>query len=272
MMCLNIFKNLIKVKSVLPAQFRDLSAYILRNRETLNLVENWIDEKAFSASIFKYGVPDYIKTEINKKINNEITYSDLITFISSFYFENLNYLEIGVSVGKNFLQILNGTDNLNEAYGFDIEEINPILEKKFISVKKKTWNTLESSIKKSESSLSEYTYKEKIVKYLSADVWDEESWKKLENKKFSVIFSDALHTPEAILFEFEMIIKHNLLNDNFVIVWDDLEGRMAEAFFEIIKKYNKKVKIKDVYLLNVNGWVGEHERKHSIGIISNLKF
>jgi len=79
-----------------------------------------------------------------------------------------------------------------------------------------------------------------------------------------------LHSHKAILFEFEMLVKYNLLDEKFVIVWDDLVGKMRNSFFKIIKKYNKNFKIKDVYLLSINGWVGQNEKPHSVGIISNF--
>jgi len=86
-----------------------------------------------------------------------------------------------------------------------------------------------------------------------------------------MVFSDALHTPKAILFEFEMLVKYNLLNDKFVIVWDDLVGKMQNSFYKIIRKYDKQYNIKDIYLMNINGWVGQNEAPHTVGIISNFK-
>ena len=37
----------------------------------------------------------------------------------------------------------------------------------------------------------------------------------MEGNQFNLVFSDALHTPEAILFEFEMLAKYGLLADKF---------------------------------------------------------
>ncbi|HRD58414.1 MAG TPA: hypothetical protein PK504_10210 [Ferruginibacter sp.] len=240
------------------------------NRHTLQMVENWIDEDAFKQSCFNYGVPDFIKTEINKPIGNGLTYTDLIQFISQKHFEKINYFEIGVSVGKNFLQVVNFHNN-GQFVGFDIEEINPVMEKKFNFVESEEWATKSKSIKKSPSSLKTYKFKNSVVKYLCADVWDEQSWAKLQGQKFNMVFSDALHTPKAILFEFEMLVKYNLLNDKFVIVWDDLVGKMQNSFYKIIRKYDKQYNIKDIYLMNINGWVGQNEAPHTVGIISNFK-
>jgi hypothetical protein len=57
-----------------------------------------------------------------------------------------------------------------------------------------------------------------------------------------------------------------------VIVWDDLVGKMQQSFYKIIRQYNKAYGIRDIYLLSVNGWVGQHEGPHSVGIISNFEF
>jgi hypothetical protein len=127
------------------------------------------------------------------------------------------------------------------------------------------------SIKKNLSSFKKYEFKGTEVNYLCADVWDENSWSKLKGNKFNIVFSDALHTPQAILFEFEMLVKYELLDEQFVIVWDDLVGKMKNSFYGIIRKYNKLYNVQDIYLLNINGWVGQNEAAHSVGIISNFK-
>ncbi len=239
------------------------------NRQTLRRIDNWIDEAAFNKSFFNYGVPDFIKNDINKPVGDELTYTDIMTFLAKKHFAEINYLEIGVSVGKNFFQIINAFEKANMV-GFDIEEINPILERELQLLSKKEWNTKSGSLKTNKSSIKEFSYKSNKVAYVSGDVWDEGSWRQLKENKFNLIFSDALHSPEALLFEFEMIFKYDLLADKFIIFWDDLEGRMQNSFFKIIKKYDKEYLIKDVYLLKVNGWIGENERRHTVGIVSNF--
>jgi hypothetical protein len=247
-----------------------LSKVIAENRSIQSQISNWIDREAFQKSCFNYGVPDFIEVVLNKELNNDPTYTDFMKALAYKHFSELKYLEIGVSVGKNFHQMMN-IEIPASITGFDIEEINPILRTILTQKDKSTWSTPAKSIKKSDSSLTSFLHKSIPVDYLCADVWDQNSWQKLENRKFNLIFSDALHTPEAILFEFEMIVKYGLLDDKFIIVWDDLVGKMKNAFFKIIKKYDKTFGIQDVYLLNVNGWVGQHEQPHSVGIISNFK-
>jgi hypothetical protein len=242
---------------------------IEENRHALSLVNNWIDAAAFEKSFFKYGVPDYIKIHLNKPINKSVTYTDIMAYILKKHFEELNYLEIGVSVGKNFFQLLESTNNATFT-GFDIEEITPVIERRLIFKEKSEWETPVKSIKKTKSSFKKFDYKGLEVNYLCADVWDENSWAKLKGNKYNLVFSDALHTADAILFEFEMLVKYELLDEKFVIVWDDLVGKMRNSFFKIIKKYDQKYQIQDIYLLAVNGWIGENETPHSLGIISNF--
>ena len=267
----SLFQKEITAKSDIPFTAEQLAGPIRTNRSSLGLIDNWIDEGAFARSYFQYGVPGFLKPLINKPIDDSPTYTDLMTFIAKKYFEEINYLEIGVSVGKNFFQMLHGLQNARLT-GFDIEEINPIIEKKLLAGARTEWATPAGSIKKNASSLKTYTFGDKKVNYLSADVWDTNSWAKLEGNKYNIVFSDALHTPKAILFEFEMLYKYRLLDEKFIIVWDDLVGKMRNSFFSIIRKYNKVYQIKDIYLLEVNGWVGQHEGAHSVGIISNFAF
>jgi hypothetical protein len=267
----NLFREEVAYKSVLPFSPEELSEWIRTNRNTLELVEDWIDPEAFSRSYFKYGVPDFIKAVINKPIGDAPTYTDLMALLASRFLPEVNYLEIGVSVGKNFFQLLNAFDKARFS-AFDIEEINPVLARKLEPASRVEWPTPGGSIKKKPSSLSEFRFKGKKVAYLSGDVWDSNSWARLEGNKFNLVFSDALHTPKAILFEFEMLAKYKLLDQRFIIVWDDLVGKMQQSFFKIIRKYNEAYGIKEVYLLNLNGWVGENEDPHTIGIISNFAF
>jgi hypothetical protein len=266
-----ILDNDIKFKTSIDVDHKHLNKIIAANRNSLKLINNWIDEDAFKNSCYNYGVPDHIKIHLNKGISNNPTYTDYMLLIAEKHFATLNYLEIGVSVGKNFFQILNNFSH-SSLTGFDIEEINPILEREFDLLSSTQWRTLKKSIKKNKSSLSNYSYQTNTVKYLSADIWDINSWKKLKGQKYNMIFSDALHSSEAIKFEFKMISRLNLLSDQFVMVWDDLGEEMQKSFFDIIKEYEKLYKIKEIYLLNLNGWIGDYEHAHKIGIVSNFNF
>ncbi len=196
---MNPFKNLFQKKIVarptVPFSAEELAGPVKINRQTLQLIDSWIDDKAFTASFFNYGVPDFIKLVINKPVGEAVTYTDLMALIAKKYFEQVNYLEIGVSVGKNFFQLLRALDRASLT-GFDIEEINPVLERQLSFLQKSEWPTPRGSVKKNNSSLKTYTAGDKNVAYLSADVWDEASWEKLQGSKYNIVFSDALHTPK----------------------------------------------------------------------------
>ena len=267
----DLFGKKIPYKSTLPYTAEQMRPFIPRNRASLGEVGDWIDEEAFAKSYFQYGVPGFLRPVINKPVGDAPTYTDLMALIAAKHFDQVNYLEIGVSVGKNFFQMLNILPKASLT-AFDIEEINPVLAR-FLSAEGRTeWATPAKSIKKKASSLTKFSYQQKQVAYLSADVWDTNSWARLQGQKFNLVFSDALHTPEAILFEFEMLVKYGLLDQKFIIVWDDLVGKMQRSFFRIIKKYNDVYGIKEVFLVDINGWVGENEGPHSVGIISNFQF
>ena len=187
----NIFKTLFPEKIVPHREYKldpkETEIIIKKNRDTLSLVDNWIDEEAFKRSWFSYGVPDYIKKDIDKPINDSATYTDLIVYLSKKHFKKINYLEIGVSVGKNFFQLLNAHSDSTFS-GFDIEELNPVIENRLIFKEKAEWQTPANSIKKTASSLKKFTYNGMDVDYLCADVWDENSWARLKDNKFNIIF------------------------------------------------------------------------------------
>ncbi len=244
------------------------------NRETLKKVNNWIDDEIYEKSIYQYGLPQHAKHLINLDIGKDISYSDAILYYSSFLKKDIKYLELGISVGKNFFQITNFLKNSNIT-GFDIEEINPILENFFHKSKRIKWETMKGSMKKTKSSLTTYSYppNNNRITYVSGDVFDENSWKQLSGNKYNIIFSDAFHAPEALLHEFQMIKKYSLIDeDEFILIWDDLHGEMNSSFnqiwFDLSKKYDLKNNNK--LRISLNGWLGQNEFVHEIGII--MKF
>lgn len=254
---------------------KEMHPIISANRKSLKKIKTWIDEDTYKASVFNYGIPDHIKHFIDEELDNEVTYSDALLYLVSSLKKKVNYLEVGVSVGKNFFQVINYLQN-SLIVGFDIEKINPTLEKYLVFIDKSEWNTMHGSLKTDKSSFShyEYTPNQNQVSYLNGDVFDEVSWKALEGKQFNIIFSDALHSPEALLKEYEMICKYNLLDrDEFLLIWDDLGGNMSNTFNVIWNdlklKYNLRDESKQIFLLN--GWIGKNEYKHEIGIIMNFK-
>jgi hypothetical protein len=252
----------------------DIDPMIGRNRKTLSLVTDWVSDEAYENSLYKYGLPRSVRHQINEPINNELTYSDVISYLQSKIKGKLNYLEIGVSVGKNFFQIAKSVQNATLT-GFDIEEMNPILNKYFTRTGNilEEWDTIRSSKKKGKSSLAFYRFDHNDIRYISGDIWDENSWKILSKQKFNVIFSDACHTPEALLFEYSMLKRYDLIgHDEFILIWDDLGGSMTTAFLHIYEDMKGRCRLtsENITLNKYRGWLGQHEYKHLIGII--MKF
>jgi hypothetical protein len=248
-----------------------LKEIISKNRNVLETVPNWLSKQTRDSSYYMYGVPEDIFPLLDLRIDEEVTYTDLMVYFSK-YLKTVNYLELGVSVGKNFYQLANQFTNA-EMVGFDIENINPTIERYFDFISEKSWSTMNTSIRSEDSSIKVYKYKSNQISYLAADIWDENSWAMLKNRKFNLIFSDALHDPNALLWEFDMIKKYGLLDNEFIIIWDDLNHGLENSFYKIAVelKQTYKLKKKNIRKIKVNGWLGNnYPFKHDVGIISNL--
>tara|TARA_Y100000389_G_scaffold93519_1_gene90200 strand:- start:543 stop:1388 length:846 start_codon:yes stop_codon:yes gene_type:complete len=221
------------------------------NREYLSTIDKFLPLDVYVKN--DYGVQKRIYDELEAEIPELVTYSDLMVFlINDLFKNNISYLEIGVSVLKNYLQINNGVrDSILVAY--DINDVNPSFED-FENIKLNN-NTL-------------YYFKGSVL-----DVKDTSKFLDLYKNKFDFVFSDALHTPEAIRSEYEHIIK-NILSDDFIIYYDDLDfDGLEKEFYEIKKDLeshkNKKI---NYYTFFVYGWIGSKEKLHKNGIITNLDF
>ena len=82
------------------------ASIIKKNREYIDSIDTFITPEQYKKN--DYGIPGNIYKNIDKPINNNPTYIDLIIFLmSQFSKKNITYLEIGVSVMKNFMQINN---------------------------------------------------------------------------------------------------------------------------------------------------------------------
>ena len=97
-----------------------------------------------------------------------------------------------------------------------------------------------------------------------------EIYKNLLKGKINVIFSDALHSEEGIISEYENIVKNNLSNE-FIYYFDDLNMYDVQAgvekVFKDIKINNEKVRF---YSFWTYGWIGQYEKLHKIGLITSL--
>jgi len=124
---------------------RELSKIHLQNRATLASVPLWISDELRRDSVFQYGIPDSVCHLVDEDIGDGITYTDALVVISKKLKKQIRYLEIGVSVGKNLLQMI---ERLESAHltGFEIEDINPVLASKLSMVSTRTWPTQKSSL------------------------------------------------------------------------------------------------------------------------------
>ena len=227
----------------------DFQSIINKNRGFLKSIDSFLPIMVYQDN--DYGIQQRIYQKLDDEIVDLPTYSDLISFlIAKIYINEVNYLEIGVSVLKNFLQINNIVSNSN-LIAYDINEVNP------------QFKDLDSFSKNGNN-----------LKYFQGsvlDVKDANNFKNLYSQKFDFVFSDALHTPDAIRSEYELIIK-NRLSENFIIYYDDLDFEGIEDEFrsiklEISKEINTEV---NFYTFFIYGWIGQHEKLHKNGIITNL--
>ena len=228
---------------------KDLKKIIDINRQYLNEINNFLPEEVYKNN--DYGIQRRIYKELDREIVKYPTYSDLMIYIMKLVYgsQNINYLEIGASVLKNYLQMNNAINN-SHIHAYDINSINP----KFSDLK---------SISRNNNKL---TYFKGSV--LSSD--DSQKFKLEANKDFDFIFSDALHTPEGIRSEYKLIIKENL-SEEFIVYYDDLdfpgiEDEVYSICEDLESGINKKVYF---YSFSIYGWIGNHEKTHKNGILTS---
>jgi hypothetical protein len=259
-------------KKQLPPAFKLEQAYVAKNRAVLKKVHTWIDDASLDQSFFRYGVTPEARPLLDLPVGDAPTYTDMLCSFHDMLGEPVRYLELGVSVGKNFLQV---ASNFQQASitGFEIEECNPVLEHFFTPISKEALEKGDSAFTEKVYTRKRYQLGANQITYLSADIMDEASWKALAGQQFNLIFSDAFHSPDALLWEISMLLKYNLIKkDRFVIMWDDLGGHMTEGFLKIKKILVQQGYINsgNAYIIKTNGWLGQNWPQHEVGIITNL--
>jgi hypothetical protein len=244
---------------------------IQNNRGFLAAISNWVPVGLLENSVFRYGVNPSVEPLLNLPIGADPTNADLLGYFASRHSRQGHYLEIGVSVGKTFWQMINSADQF-DCWAFDIEELNPVLMKELVLVSRVEWQTPFSSIKKTPSSFSTFLYEKtrRQIHYICADVFDPHAWSFLKDIPFNIVLSDALHTPEALDFEWEMLLKANCLSkDALLIIWDDLDAEMRHWFFRKKSTMASQlhVPINQIGTFYMNGWLGSREFPHRFGCL-----
>ena len=223
-----------------PALFARVYA---RNRQSLGRVQRWADN--IDNSLWRYGVPEMWSTGQQgldrttlDQIEPEVTYTDLIGFVAS-QIEALTYLEIGVSVGKNFWQIVELFPDA-EIFGLDVEEPNPSLTRLFERVET-VWEGPEQVVdtlsgNKATIRLTHYHLHRKDgkpVTYVKGDQFSHETWASMK-ARFNFVFSDGVHSGRAVIDEFDHLKRSGLLeiSGQFAMYWDDLVNVEMQSAFE----------------------------------------
>jgi len=259
------------------------------NRNTLSSVGSWIKKSDWNTppTLFNYGLPEHVFHLIDAKISNDITECDLLCYFMS-YFQKLNtpvnYLEIGVSVGKTFYQICKFIQSHNfEGYKLhclDIEIMNPTFKNLINSTLSYDDHlvTMIPSKPKPDSirgndtiSLSKWAHRNSEIMYHESDEFADDVWKTMTTP-YNVIFSDALHEPAALLKEYKNLKKYNIIaSEGFIYCFDDLEANENDRMWSAVKliKADLAIKYPGILLehLVVNGWLGQNEHPHHFGVI-----
>lgn len=250
-----------------------LQEIVSRNRCALQKIDNWLPPGIIEKSVFRYGITPQVETALNLPLDNRCTHADLLAYLACFgslRAESCKYLELGVSVGKTIWQILN-TCAPCACWGLDIEEINPALRRQLDEQSREEWPTPADSIKSTPSSISRFIHRPSgsKVTYICADIYDERAWQLLSGQQFNLVFSDALHSTEALDFEWRHMVSDEILAPGgLAIMWDDLDGPMRKWFNGKRDAIAAQLAVdrKQVITLYCNGWLGQREWPHRLGL------
>jgi hypothetical protein len=243
---------------------------IRQNRAVAKQISPWVSPDLIKNSVFRYGVNPGLERLLDLPLDSECTHTDLLVYFGRKRQPHCKYLELGVSVGKTFWQVLNNCAPC-ECWGFDIEELTPVLTRRLVQESREEWPSPVNSIKKTPSSLTRFLHPESgsKVTYICADIFDEKAWEYLTRGNFNLVLSDALHTAAALEFEWAHLSRAGVLDPGHtVIMWDDLNGEMKTWFLQ------KRVEIardlatapSNVGTLYLNGWLGRREFPHRLGL------
>lgn len=239
---------------------------IQANRRYLHSVPSWIEDVdgvGGAGGDARYGCPRRLLPVLDRPINDEPTYTDLLVFGAHACHSPVQYLELGVSVGKNFYVLANALRGAR-VWGVDRERINPVLERRLQPLGR-------------DGAVAHYRHESNRISYVQGDILAAETWKALAGARFNVVFSDACHQPAALRHEFCMLRAFDLIDPRgYLLVWDDLDaadtGPLTRAFRAIAAEMQAQYGAPDdgVFLLRMNGWLGQHEHRHTVGVINNI--
>jgi hypothetical protein len=259
-----------------------------QNRATLAGIRNWVSDETLAGSFWRYGVPvewrekyiDSIGQTGLEEIESEITAADVLSFVARKLGSEVSYLEIGVSVGKNLLQIERQVNNAS-LVGLDVEELNPVLRNQFsdcVDVGKPSApyliKTLSKGLAEKRTSVKRLTSRERgnTFNYLSGDQFLDSTWALLNGRKFSLIFSDGVHEAEALRTELQFLLKYELIDSNrFIMFWDDLHRPDMQSAFLDNARTLCKIFYRDDDAISLFQLHGTYGVKRLMGMFSSLK-
>jgi hypothetical protein len=243
-----------------------------------------------NGTLWQYGISPGQYHGVNTPADDRYyVYSDIIIAlgrcISSWKgSDQLAYLEIGVSVGKNLFMTTSSWAELKVptfAVAFECEYPYPKLRASLRDERVLNDSIISSSTLRPKGKLFSFSTgsPSNSLLYLAADAYQPDNWQflagQMASRKFDLVFSDADHSKQAVLFETEQLLKLNLLADDFVMVWDDLgfEG-VKPAFMEICTNMKRTIPTSKIACSTAlaRGWAGMDEGHHEYGIISTGRF
>lgn len=233
---------------------------------------------------FRWGVPQGVDLA---RCESNVTYTEVLAFMAYALPVPVRYLEIGASVGMNFLPLMTRFDTGLLA-AVDIEHPFPVFANALQGGERiAAWEG--SALDRHGAEITRRFYVDAHmpdpdfrqrfdapetgpdVLYASADLFDDRIWQALRpaanGNRFNLIFSDAWHRPYAIRHEFDRLLAHDLIDpEAFIMVWDDLGGAMTDAFRAIVAEARRAFGADVGYgLLDVYGTYHVEARPHRIG-------
>jgi len=262
-----------------PVRFADVYA---KNRQTQRAVSEWMSTRVLDNSLWRYGIPRNDLLERLNRVDREITYTDVLSFLSTFLIRP-RYLEIGVSAGKNFYQM---SKQLHDALlvGLDIEDISPVLEGLYTHGRS-VWKSADvypfvrydGQTVGREFSLTEYSQPENgnRVLYLSGNKFESQLWKSLSGMSFNLVFSDACHTPESLETELDFMMESNLIDTSeFIMMWDDVSEDLSPSVIRATEILSQRFPKNSPYaaVVDIHGTYGGSARGlHTIALFVDEK-